>query len=119
MSQSDPPLPFRPDQVGGGLQPERTALAWERTAIAMMVAGVILARYGVQDLHFTIGLIGIGQVVAGGAVLAWAMRHDQELHRPDSPPEAMAQVGMARLVGIWTVVFTATALLLGVFDAFS
>ena len=37
--------PQRPERVFDlALQHERTALAWERTAIAAMVAGVVLAR---------------------------------------------------------------------------
>ena len=34
----------------GGLQQERTALAWERTAFALMGAGLVLARFAaLQD----------------------------------------------------------------------
>lgn len=114
MSQSDPPLPMRPDQVGGGLQPERTTLAWERTSIAMMGAGVILARQGAVTVHFTIGLIGVAQVVAGGLVLAWALRNDQFVGQPGTSPQAVPQVGMSRLVGLGSVLFCSTATLLGV-----
>lgn len=114
MSQSDPPLPHRLDQVGGGLQPERTTLAWERTSIAMMGAGLVLARQGARSVHFTIGLIGVAQVVAGGLVLAWSLRNDQFVRNPDDPPGAVPQVGLARLVGLGSVVFTSAALVLGV-----
>jgi uncharacterized membrane protein YidH (DUF202 family) len=110
----DPPFPIRPDQAGGGLQPERTALAWERTAIAMMVAGAVLAKQAASGLHFTLGLIGVGEVVAGGMLLAWAGRHSTELHDPEAPPQAVPQVGMARLVGIGAMVLNGTALILGI-----
>lgn len=117
MSQSDPPLPLRPDQIGGGLQPERTTLAWERTSIAMMGAGVVLARQGAQSIHFTIGLIGVAQVVAGGLVLAWSLRNDQLVRSAGQAIGATPQVGLTRLVGLGSVAFTITALVLGIWLA--
>lgn len=116
MSQSDPPLPHRPDQVGGGLPTERTTLAWERTSIAMMGAGVILARQGAQTFHFTIGLIGVAQVVAGGLVLAWSLRNDQFVAEPGGGIEAVPQVGLTRVVGLASLAFTVTALVLGIWS---
>ena len=110
----DPPFPIRPDQAGGGLQPERTALAWERTAIAMMVAGAVLAKEAARSLHFAFGLIGVAEVVAGGLLLAWAGRHNQELHDPDAPPQVVPQVGMTRVVGLGAMVLNGTALFLGI-----
>jgi hypothetical protein len=82
----------------------------------MMVAGVILARHAAQDIHFTIGLIGVAQTVAGGLVLAWALRHDQDLHDPDAPARAIVQVGMTRLIGLATVLFTGTGLVLALWS---
>lgn len=113
MSQSDPPLPMRPDQVGGGLPTERTTLAWERTAIAMMGAGLVLARQGARTVHTAIGLIGVAQVVAGGLLLAWSLRNDQFVRNPDDPPGAVPQVGLTRLVGLGSLAFTGAGLLLG------
>lgn len=116
MSQSDPPLPHRPDQIGGGLPIERTTLAWERTSIAMMGAGVILARQGAQSFHFTIGLIGVAQVVAGGLVLAWSLGNDQFVREPCEPVGAVPQVGLTRVVGLASLAFTVTALILGLWS---
>ena len=110
----DPPFPVRPDQAGGGLQAERTALAWERTAIAMMVAGAILARESARTLHFTLGLVGVVQVVAGGLLLAWAGQNHTKLHDPGAPPRAVPQVGMARVAGLGTMGFSGVALLVGI-----
>ncbi len=102
------------NSIGGGLQHERTSLAWERTAIAMMVAGVILARYAAQSIHYTLGFVGVAQTAAGGLLLAWAGRHDQDLHSPTRPASAVAQVGLTRLIGLVTIVFTRVALTLAV-----
>lgn len=116
MSQSDPPLPLRPDQIGGGLPTERTTLAWERTSIAMMGAGVVLARQGAQSIHFSIGLIGVAQVVAGGLVLVWSLRNDQFVRDLGEPIGAVPQVGMTRLIGLGSVAFTSAALALGLWS---
>ena len=53
-----------------GLQQERTALAWERTAIASMVSGVLFARYSALELHVAVAAIGILQVVLGAVLLS-------------------------------------------------
>ena len=112
---NDAPGPRPVNSVGGGLQHERTSLAWERTAIAMMVAGVILARYAGQTVHFTLGFAGVLQTMAGGLLLAWAGRHDDDLHNPATPVSAVPQVGLARVVGLGTVGFSAVALVLGLY----
>jgi uncharacterized membrane protein YidH (DUF202 family) len=111
---ADAPLPRPVNSIGGGLQHERTSLAWERTAIAMMVAGVILARYGAQSIHYTLGFVGVAQTAAGGVLLAWAGRHDQDLHSPTRPASAVPQVGLTRLIGLVTIVFCASSFTLAV-----
>lgn len=110
----DEPLTRPTNAIGGGLQHERTALAWERTAIAMMVAGVVLTRYAAGSLHFTIGFFGVAQTAAGGLLLAWAGRHDEQLHSFATPPSAVPQLVLTRLIGGTTVVFTGVALILAV-----
>ncbi|MFC0508403.1 DUF202 domain-containing protein [Micromonospora costi] len=47
-----------------GLQPERTRLAWRRTALAVTVVTVLAVRLAVSGGPF-------GALVAGLAVLAW------------------------------------------------
>ncbi len=109
----------RPDtHFDGGLQHERTALAWERTAISSMVAGVLLGRYGAQDAHFAIALIGVLQVAIGGGVLVWAGFHYDELHGPLRQGSSVVHPGAARLMGLSTVVFSSFALLLAVLLTF-
>lgn len=103
----------RPDTVfDQGLQHERTALAWERTAIASMVAGVLLARYGAGTLHFVWAGIGVGQVVLGSFVLVWSARHYEDLHGPLRAGQSPAHPTAARVVGLGTVSFTGAALVL-------
>lgn len=109
----------RPEQVfDTGLQHERTALAWERTAIAVMVAGVLLARYSAETVHYTIAFIGIGQVAVGALLLVWTGRHYEDLHGPLRAGASPVHPTAARIVGLATVVFSGFGLLLAILIAF-
>ena len=100
----------RPDRVfDPGLQHERNALAWERTAIATMVAGVLLARYTAESLHPSVAAVGLAQVVVGGAVLVWAGRRYEDLHGPLRAGQSPVHPNAARLVGFSTITFTGAA----------
>lgn len=100
-----------------GLQHERTALAWERTAIAVMVAGVLLARYAAETVHFAIASVGVGQVVVGAALLVWSGRHYEDLHGPLRSGASPIHPTAARIVGIATVVFSGFGLVLALLIA--
>lgn len=103
------PLPQLPVAARGGLQYERTALAWERTAIAMIVAGVALARYTTTDSHPLLSVTGVAEILGGGLLLLWATRNSDLLHNPDFPASAVPQVGLTRLIGTTTTLFSACA----------
>lgn len=110
----------RPDRVfDPGLQHERTALAWERTAIAAMVAGVLLARYAADSVHYTVAAIGVGQVVVGAAILVWSGWRYEGLHGPLRQGESPVHPTATRVVGISTVLFTGLALALSLMIAFA
>ena len=102
------------DRPGGvfdpGLQHERTALAWERTAIAGMVGGTLLARYAAAALHPAWASIGIAAVSLAAALLVWAGRHYDDLHGPLRAGENPAHPAAVRLVGLGSITFTAAAL---------
>lgn len=103
--------PDRPGRVfDPGLQHERTALAWERTAVAGMVAGVLLARHAAAALHPAWASIGLAAVVFGAVLLVWAGRHYDDLHGPLRAGENPAHPLAVRLVGLASVAFTGAAL---------
>ena len=101
-----------------GLQHERTALAWERTAIALMVAGILLARFTAKDGHPALSTIGLGVTVFGGAVLVWAGAHYEALHGPLRDDDPVVHPTATRTIGIVTVLVSASALAFGVIFAF-
>lgn len=105
----------RPSSVfDQGLQHERTALAWERTAIATMVAGVLMARYAAESLRFVFASIGLAQVAIGAGVLLWSARHYDDLHGPLRAGETPIHPTAARVVGIGAIAFTGAALSLAI-----
>jgi len=113
----------RPDAVFDPLlQHERTALAWERTAIASMVAGLLFVRVS-TDWHLALTVIGFAQVIVGAAILVWAGYHYDELHGPlragQSPISPNATVVVGTATTAFTGLATITALAAGVFGFWS
>jgi uncharacterized membrane protein YidH (DUF202 family) len=95
-----------------GLQSERTALAWERTAFSMMVAGILFARYAVTDAHIVLAGAGLVQLLLGAVLLVWAgFRYDQ-MQAPLRANQSIVHPAAARLVGLTSIGFTALALAL-------
>ena len=101
-----------------GMQHERTALAWERTAIALMVAGILLARFTAKDGHIALSAIGLGVTVFGGAVLVWAGVHYDALHGPLRDGDPIVHPTATRTIGIVTVLVCGSALAFAVIFAF-
>jgi len=109
--------PEPPQQIFDfGVQQERTSLAWERTSIAMMTAGVILTRYAAGDARSVFVLIGLLQVATGGAILLWTAWHYEELHAPLRDGTGITHPNAVRTVGVATLWFsTATFILATLF----
>lgn len=100
-----------------GLQHERTSLAWERTAVAMMVAGVLLARYAARDAHPAIALAGIAQTVLGAGTLVWAGLHHEARQDLLRSGDDISHPGAVRVVGLATVAFSTVALALALVES--
>ena len=97
-----------------GLQDERTALAWERTAISVMVAGLLIARYAALSLHWAFGAAGLLAVAVGGAILVWAGQRYGEMQRHIERGDNPVHPTATRLVGMLAVVLTGVSLVLAI-----
>jgi len=68
-----------------GLQPERTALAWRRTCLALLAGSLVAARVLPELFGAWSALIGVAGAVGAGALLAGAHRryraHHDDLNR--------------------------------------
>lgn len=95
--------------VGGaadpGLQPERTALAWQRTALAFFVLGLAVPGFAWQVLEAW-AILPSAVVLSAAAVLFLAARH--RYRRPGTGPGT----GPGRLDGRLPLLATLTALLI-------
>jgi uncharacterized membrane protein YidH (DUF202 family) len=97
-----------------GLQHERTALAWERTAIAMMVAGLVLSRFAAIHEYWSFAAVGLLQTTFGGGLLVWAGAHYEDLHGPLREGADVVHPGAARVVGLVTLTSIGIGLALGI-----
>ena len=79
-----------------GLQPERTVLAWRRTALALLVNGALVLRAAVQGESPTLAIAAALVLAAAAVVVALTFRRDRELQWPGAAPA----VPPARLVAL-------------------
>jgi len=94
------------------LQPERTALAWQRTAITASVVMVPLLVVTARRQAWWMTVLGSMAAVAGG-VLVVGVRHRfaqlRDDHQPSSPYEPMVRVAAVASVtaalGVGTAIF--------------
>ena len=83
-----------------GLQPERTLLAWRRTALVLAVAsavGVRLAMVHLGDLAVVLGAIGI--LSAAGTYIGATVRY-RKVHRSLVDSQTLVTVGGRSLASL-------------------
>ncbi|MBW0114955.1 YidH family protein [Pseudonocardia abyssalis] len=74
---------------------ERTFLAWLRTSLALVAAGVAVAalvpEFGVDGARHVVGVVlaGLGVAVAAGAMRRWHRVQDAMTRGADLPPTRM------------------------------
>lgn len=103
--------PTRPEEsFAAGLQHERTALAWERTAIAVIVAGLLLARAAAVEEQWVVAAVGLVVTAFGGTVMIWAGAHYEMRHGLLRRGEDVVHPLAARLVGLAAVLVSGIGL---------
>ncbi|HEX2894211.1 MAG TPA: DUF202 domain-containing protein [Marmoricola sp.] len=90
---------------------ERTFLAWIRTALALMAAGVAVIQL-VPGLTVIRHVLGILLIVLGGLLAAVSYRHWEQNERAMRLGEQLPHSAVPRLVGATLVVAATAALVL-------
>ena len=97
-----------------GLQPQRTALAWVRTGLAVFVNALVVLRAGLVTRQFLILALGVVLVVASALSVVfgtWRVRH-LAAHGAQVAPPWILMVGtmwvawIACVAGIASIVAT-------------
>ena len=84
-----------------GLQAQRTTLAWNRTALAVLVNALLMLRLGEQSGQSPTTALGIILLVAAAAVTGCGWWRRKALARsapPDAPPAGLLA---ARVTQVW------------------
>lgn len=93
-----------------GVQNERTALAWHRTALSLMVAAAGLSRFAYERVGYP-GLVCLAALPLGAFVFRES-RHRYR-HRDGGCPDPHARGGTAGVALVWMVfVLCATGLVI-------
>ncbi|MBW3620995.1 MAG: DUF202 domain-containing protein [Actinobacteria bacterium] len=97
--------PDRPDRVfDEGLQQERTALAWDRTALAMLASGLVYAR-AVGPPYVRVAHLPVAVALGvGAAMLLLGARRYADLHATLRADRPVQRVPYVRAVWLGTVV---------------
>ncbi|HSJ43365.1 MAG TPA: DUF202 domain-containing protein [Euzebyales bacterium] len=101
-----------------GLQHERTALAWNRTALAMIVAGALYLRAGGGgEFHPARHVPGALLMGLGAAVLVGLVGRHRRLATRAKGADVAVPAWVPRVIAAVTVLFSLASLVLIVFGA--
>jgi uncharacterized membrane protein YidH (DUF202 family) len=109
----------RPDRVfDPAVQHERTALAWERTAVAQMVGGALLFNHAINANATWAEILGLLVAATGAITLLWSARRYEDLHGTLRSGTDVTHGAMLRTVTWVTVTLSAASVLLLVAEMF-
>lgn len=92
-----------------GLQPERTALAWNRTALAVAVNAALVLRAGMLGAAPLFVAVGIFLLLAAGAATAYSSVRKRQLLRAVGTPPQSSSVALA-LAAVVTLLASAAGI---------
>ena len=93
--------------AGSGLQPERTALAWQRTTLGLLANGGLFALRSAAGVRTASAIVLVAALLVlsfGASILGW--RRERTLSRP--PVRQVRPLVEVRLLG-WSVVAVCAA----------
>lgn len=103
----------RPDRVfDPAVQHERTALAWERTGVALMVGGALMLKHAIDSNATWAEALGLLVAVTGAVTLLWSAHRYESLHGVLRSGADVTHPAMLRAVAWVAVLLSAGALLL-------
>jgi uncharacterized membrane protein YidH (DUF202 family) len=103
----------RPDRIfDRAVQQERTALAWERTGVALMVGGALLLKHAIDTQASWAEVVGLLVVVSGAGTLLWSSHRYESLHGLLRSGSDVTRPAILGAVAWTTMVLSAAAVLL-------
>ncbi len=85
-------------------------MAWERTSISTMVAGLVLSRFAASQEFWLLAAGGMAQVTFGAGLLVWSGAHYEQLHGLLRGGTDVVHPSAARWVGVATIAGTGAGL---------
>jgi uncharacterized membrane protein YidH (DUF202 family) len=82
-----------------GLQGERTALAWTRTALALIVNALLLVRAGLVHRSSPVAAVGVA-LLCTALLVAWYGSRRKAQITSRAQPQAASAIGISSLAGV-------------------
>lgn len=89
-----------------GLQPQRTALAWTRTSLALFVNAALALRAGLKAHAPVLTALGVVLLVASAAGVACGAWRREQLRRLEPPGAPAPSLLLAAVAVCWLAVLT-------------
>jgi uncharacterized membrane protein YidH (DUF202 family) len=99
------------DQFEDGLQRERTALAWTRTALTLIVASSVLIRY-LGTPYYGLVYVPAYVTLVAGIVVLWLAARDDRWQTKNGVLTAQLRPSRAWIVGVTSLVVNVASLLI-------